>query len=247
MQALGAVLPALRTRVVRPPSGARTLSHDPGRYFAPGSDLGAQLLSALDPRVADGMYAAWRRAAPAVPALLRDLQAMRVTATPFGATAPLKAVQDERGRVVRQTDWPLTGGALTAMRVVFDTAGRVPVSAEFQHVETGASVQVSENLPAEKTFPLGPGRISLMTRSAQDHDLSWLKPAPGGLAGARCDGPADVGAARTDAVRLPAGRRRPGPCGRPQRRAAGTVPGSRRAPADQARRLRGDLALHGRQ
>ncbi|MGW5275203.1 putative baseplate assembly protein [Streptomyces sp. NPDC004044] len=178
MQALGAVLPALRTRVVRPPSGARTLSHDPGRYFAPGSDLGAQLLSALDPRVADGMYAAWRRAAPAVPALLRDLQAMRVTATPFGATAPLKPVQDERGRVVRQTDWPLTGGALTTMRVVFDTAGRVPVSAEFQHIETGASVQVSENLPAEKTFPLGPGRISLMTRSAQDHDLSWLSRRP---------------------------------------------------------------------
>ncbi|WSA79741.1 putative baseplate assembly protein [Streptomyces sp. NBC_01799] len=178
MQALGAVLPALRTRVVRPPSGARTLSHDPGRYFAPDSDLGAQLLSALDPRVADGMYAAWRRAAPAVPALLRDLQAMRVTATPFGATAPLKPVQDERGRVVRQTDWPLTGGALTTMRVVFDTAGRVPVSAEFQHIETGASVQVSENLPAEKTFPLGPGRISLMTRSAQDHDLSWLSRRP---------------------------------------------------------------------
>ncbi|MET8511270.1 putative baseplate assembly protein [Streptomyces sp. NPDC005077] len=178
MQALGAVLPALRTRVVRPPSGARTLSHDPGRYFAPGSDLGAQLLSALDPRVADGMYAAWRRAAPAVRAVLRDLQAMRVTATPFGATAPLKPVQDERGRVVRQTDWPLTGGALTSMRVVFDTAGRVPVSAEFQHIETGASMQVSENLPAEKTFPLGPGRISLMTRSAQDHDLSWLSRRP---------------------------------------------------------------------
>ncbi|MET7617793.1 putative baseplate assembly protein [Streptomyces sp. NPDC005408] len=178
MRALGAVLPALRTRVVRPPSGARTLSHDPGRYFAPGSDLGAQLLSALDPRVADGMYAAWRRAAPAAPALLRDLQAMRVTAAPFGATAPLKPVQDERGRVVRQTDWPLTGGALTTMRVVFDTAGRVPVSAEFQHIETGASVQVSENLPAEKTFPLGPGQISLMTRSAQDHDLSWLSRRP---------------------------------------------------------------------
>nr|WTB34355.1 putative baseplate assembly protein [Streptomyces sp. NBC_00830] len=178
MRALGAVLPALRTRVVRPPSGARTLSHDPNRYFAPGSDLGAQLLSALDPRVADGMYAAWRRAAPATPALLRELQAMRVTAAPFGATAPLKPVQDERGRVVRQTDWPLTGGALTTMRVVFDTAGRVPVSAEFQHIETGASVQVSENLPVEKTFPLGPGQISLMTRSAQDHDLSWLSRRP---------------------------------------------------------------------
>ncbi|MFI1393610.1 putative baseplate assembly protein [Streptomyces sp. NPDC020681] len=178
MRALGAVLPALRTRVVRPPSGARVLSHDPGRYFAPGSDLGAQLLSALDPRVSDGMYAAWRQSAPAVPALLRELQAMRVTAAPFGSTAPLKPVQDERGRVVRQSDWPLGGSSLTTMRVVFDPAGRVPVRAEFQHIETGLSVQVSENLPSEKTFPLGPGQVALMTRAAQDHDLSWLSRRP---------------------------------------------------------------------
>lgn len=178
MVALGAVLPALRTRVVRPPSGARTLSHDPGRYFAAGSDLGAQLLSALDPRGADGMYAAWRQAAPAVPALLRELQAMRVTAAPFGATAPLKPVQDDRGRVVRQTDWPLSGSALTAMRVVYDTAGRVPVRAEFQHIETGSSVQRSENLPAETSFGLGPGRVVLQTRVGQDHDLSWLTRRP---------------------------------------------------------------------
>ena len=178
MRALGAVLPALRTRVVRPPSGARMLSHDPGRYFAPGSDLGAQLLGALDPRVADGMYAAWRRAAPTQPALLRELQALRVTAAPFGATAPLKPVQDERGRVIRQTDWPLSGSALTTMRVVYDTAGRVPVRAEFQHIETGSSVQRSENLPAETTFGLGPGRVALQTRTGQDHDLSWLTRRP---------------------------------------------------------------------
>ncbi|MFF3244625.1 putative baseplate assembly protein [Streptomyces sp. NPDC002870] len=178
MRALGALLPALRTRVVRPPSGARTLSHDPGRYFASGSDLGAQLLSALDPRGADGMYTAWRQAAPAVPALLRELQAMRVTAAPFGATAPLKPVQDDRGRVVRQTDWPLSGSALTTMRVVYDTAGRVPVRAEFQHIETGSSVQRSENLPAETSFGLGPGRVLLQTRVGQDHDLSWLTRRP---------------------------------------------------------------------
>ncbi|MGW7368331.1 putative baseplate assembly protein [Streptomyces sp. NPDC054841] len=189
MRALGAVLPALRTRVVKPPSG--TVPHTASSLFAPGSDLGAQLLSALDPRVADGMYAAWRGAAPAVPALLRELQAMRVTAAPFGATAPLKPVQDERGRVIRQTDWPLGGSALTTMRVVYDTAGRMPVRAEFQHIETGTSVQTSENLPAEKTFRLGPGQVSLQTlpqpsaggtpislRSGQDHDLSWLTRRP---------------------------------------------------------------------
>ncbi|MFJ5110533.1 putative baseplate assembly protein [Streptomyces sp. NPDC088551] len=178
MRALGAVLPALRSRVVTPRSGARALPHDPARLLAPGSDLAARLLSALDPRVADGMYTAWRHAAPAVPALLRELQAMRVTGAPFGATAPLKPVQDERGRVIRQTDWPLGGSSLTTMRIVYDAAGRVPVRAEFQHRETGSSVQRSENLPAEITFDLAPGRVSLLTRTAQDRDLSWLSRRP---------------------------------------------------------------------
>ncbi|MEU1784620.1 putative baseplate assembly protein [Streptomyces sparsogenes] len=185
VRALAAVLPALRTRVVRPPSGARSrAAHDPRRLFAPGSDLAAGLLSALDPRVADGMYAAWRRAVPPKPTaaptapLLRELLAMRVTAAPFGATAPLKPVQDERGRVIRQTDWPLTGGELTSVRIVFDTAGKLPVKAEFQHIETGTSWQRTENLPNTVTFPLGPGQVRLSTRVGQDHDLSWLRSRP---------------------------------------------------------------------
>jgi predicted phage baseplate assembly protein len=175
LRALGAVLPALRTRDVRPGAGLRRAA---GRLPVAGSELGAQLLGALDPRVADGMYAAWRQSAPTAPALLRELQAMRFTGAPFGATAPLRPVQDDRGRVIRQADWPLTGAALTTMRVVYDPAGRVPVRAEFQHTETGSSVQVSENLPSEKSFDLGPGRITLRTRAAQDHDLSWLSRRP---------------------------------------------------------------------
>ncbi|MER8157825.1 putative baseplate assembly protein [Streptomyces sp. NPDC094472] len=182
VRALGAVLPALRTRVVRPPSGARSAAaHDPRRLFGPGSDLAAGLLSALDPRVADGMYAAWRRAATAPPGtvpLLREVLAMRVTAAPFGAMAPLKPVQDDRGRVIRQTDWPLTGGELTAVRIVYDTAGKVPVKAEFQHIETGTSWQRTENLPQSAEFDLGPGKVQLSTRLGQDHDLGWLRSRP---------------------------------------------------------------------
>ncbi|GGU83377.1 hypothetical protein GCM10010211_56710 [Streptomyces albospinus] len=182
LTALAAVLPALRTRVVRPPSGARAVARDPERVFDGSSDLGAQLLAALDPRVADGLYPAWRQAvtpgkAPDLP-LLRALLAMRVTAAPFGATAPLKPVQDEHGRVVRTADWPLTGAALTSMRVVYDTAGKVPVRAEFQHIETGTSAQRAENLPGETTFELGPGRVELHTRAGQNHDLSWLGRRP---------------------------------------------------------------------
>ncbi|MEU0369578.1 putative baseplate assembly protein [Streptomyces sp. NPDC006283] len=176
LMALGDVLPALRTRDVRPGAGARSGGAHPAS--APGSDLAAQLLSALDPRVADGLYPAWRQAAPAPQPLLHELLAMRVRAAPFGSTAPLRPVQDARGRVIRQTDWPLTGAALTSMRVVYDPAGRVPIRAEFQHTETGSSVQLSENLPSEKSFDLGPGRITLRTRSGQDHDLSWLSRRP---------------------------------------------------------------------
>ncbi|MFI9047835.1 putative baseplate assembly protein [Streptomyces sp. NPDC053427] len=175
LRALDAVLPALRTRVVRPPAGARGAA---GRGFAPGTDLTARLLSALDPRLADGMYGAWRRAAPSAPAALRALLAMRVTAAPFGATAPLKPVQDEKGRVIRQSDWPLTGAALTSMRIVFDTAGKVPVKAEFEHIETGTTVQHTVNLPSDEPFTLGPGRVELSTRTGQDHDLSWLGRRP---------------------------------------------------------------------
>ncbi|WP_046495229.1 putative baseplate assembly protein [Streptomyces odonnellii] len=189
MRALGAVLPALRARTAGPPPGSRARAYDPGALFASGSDLGAQMLAALDPRVADGLYAAWRgatapgtagtAAAPApAPGLLRELQTLRVTAAPFGATAPLKPVQDERGRVIRQTDWPLNGSSLTTMRVVYDAAGRVPVRAEFQHTELGSSAQRSKNLPAETSFELPPGRVTLMTRSAQDRDLSWLARRP---------------------------------------------------------------------
>ncbi|GAU64938.1 peptidoglycan-binding lysin domain protein [Streptomyces sp. NBRC 110611] len=178
LRALGSVLPALRGSVVRTSSGSPASSRHPGRLSPSGSDLAARLLSALDPRLADGLYAAWRRAAPEVPSALRALLAMRVTAAPFGATAPLKPVQDEKGQVIRQTDWPLTGGELTSVRIVYDTAGKVPVRAEFEHIETGTTVQHRVNLPADEAFGLGPGRVELSTRTGQDHDLSWLGRRP---------------------------------------------------------------------
>lgn len=105
---------------------------------------------------------------------------MRVTAAPFGATAPLKPVQDDRGRVIRTADWPLTGAVLASMRVVYDTSGRTPVRAEFQYVEGSSSDQRAENLPVAQplTFPLGSGQVELSVRSGQDRDLNWLNRRP---------------------------------------------------------------------
>ncbi|MEU5365649.1 putative baseplate assembly protein [Streptomyces sp. NPDC005925] len=173
LRALAALLPALRGSA---PAPARPRRTGPGPGTAPDA---ARLLSALDPGLGD-LYPAWRTAtAPGAP-LLRDLLAMRVTAAPFGATAPLKPVQDDRGRVIRTADWPLTGAVLASVRVVFDTAGRAPVRAEFQYVEGNSSDQRAENLPLARpvAFTLGPGRVDLSVRSGQDRDLSWLNRRP---------------------------------------------------------------------
>ncbi|ELS51363.1 hypothetical protein STVIR_7664 [Streptomyces viridochromogenes Tue57] len=167
LEALGAVLPALRASAPAPRGGS-----GPRR---PGSDT-ARLLSALNPGLGT-LYPAWRTAAaPGAPQLLRELLAMRVTAVPFGAMAPLKPVQDDRGRVIRTADWPLTGAVLASMRVVYDTSGRTPVRAEFQYVEGSSSDQRAENLPVTQPvrFPLGTGQAELSVRSGQDRDLSWL-------------------------------------------------------------------------
>ncbi|MGW4045211.1 putative baseplate assembly protein [Streptomyces sp. NPDC004721] len=171
LQALSSVLPALRSDAPAHRTGSRTRR--------PGSDT-ARLLSALDPGLGS-LYPAWRSAAaPGTPRLLRELLAMRVTAAPFGVTAPLKPVQDDRGRVIRTADWPLTGAVLASMRVVYDPAGRTPARAEFQYVEGGSSDQRAENLPVAQpiSFTLGPGRVDLSTRAPQDRELSWLNRRP---------------------------------------------------------------------
>ncbi|MDG9700687.1 putative baseplate assembly protein [Streptomyces sp. DH37] len=181
---LGALLPALRAGGAggaRRPPAAGAVPPDPARLFGPDSGLGARLAAALDPALSGELHTAWRRAVPAVPPaspVLTDLLAMRVTAAPFGSTAPLKPVQDERGRVVRQSDWPLTGNALTTVRVVFDTAGKVPVRAEFVHAEATGSVQRTENLPVDVRFAFGPGEVGLSTRTGQDSDPSRLRRRP---------------------------------------------------------------------
>ena len=244
-----AVLPALRSRVVRPPSrrprpAARSRPALGAR--APTSALGCS------PRSIRGSPTGSTRRGGGpprpCPPLLRELQAMRVTAAPFGATAPLKPVQDDRGRVIRQADWPLTGAALTTMRVVYDTAGRVPVRAEFQHIETGSSVQRAENLPARDDLRpgAGPGRADDPLRPGPRSELA--EPAPRRLPGARRHRPAAVRAARADAVRVPARRGRAGsmsPCTTASRSNWRLAPGDHEQITHGG--LRGERAVHGRQ
>ncbi|MGW1748625.1 putative baseplate assembly protein [Streptomyces sp. NPDC002092] len=163
--ALAAVLPALRAQPPASPTG--------NGAQLPGTDT-ARLLRALNPSLGS-LYPAWRKAAaPGSPQLLRALLAMRITAAPFGSTAPLKPVQDDKGRVIRSADWPLTGAVLTGMRVVYDTAGKEPVRAEFQYVEGNSSDQRAVTLPLAQqvNFGLGPGHVDLSSGSGQEPAVS---------------------------------------------------------------------------
>ncbi|TDC24609.1 putative baseplate assembly protein [Streptomyces sp. 8K308] len=171
VRGLGPLLAALRVTPNRPPVGAPRPPRDPGRVYAPGSDLGAQLLAALDPRLRDGLYAAWRTVDLTAPLALHELQAMRQTATPFGATAPLKPVYDAQGRVIRYEDWPLTGSKLTSLRVGYDGDGTAPRRVELSYTEAGGSVRTAFSLPSDDgTHDFGPGSVRITTHEPAEDD-----------------------------------------------------------------------------
>jgi predicted phage baseplate assembly protein len=104
---------------------------------------------------------------------LTALFALRVTDSPFGATAPLQPVRDDEGRVINLTDWPLPGATLSTTRIVLDTAGRAALRAELIVARPEGTVQHAENLPTEATtINLGDGQITL-TGTAEATTVDW--------------------------------------------------------------------------
>ncbi|OLB77373.1 MAG: putative baseplate assembly protein [Actinobacteria bacterium 13_2_20CM_2_71_6] len=132
LRALSAVLGPLRRPPSRPPASARDLQRDPGQLFAPDSDFLPQLLAAVDPRLRDGLYTAWHQVDVTRPLALRGLQALGVVAVPFGATAPLKP-DLLQGRLVGQTEWPLTGSQQLDMVIRYHAD--TPDSGRFHYAE----------------------------------------------------------------------------------------------------------------
>lgn len=160
--ALGAVLPALRRPPGSPPANAAALATDPAQLFAPGSAAGPQLLTALDPRLRGTLYQAWRRTDITRPMAVRELQALRVTANPFGATAPQQPAFDSRGTVTGRAEWPLAGDRLLEVRVFFDDDWR-PRRVAFTFTAPDGSWPLNADLPVRQPagFTLGPGNVTI--------------------------------------------------------------------------------------
>jgi predicted phage baseplate assembly protein len=160
--ALGAVLPALRRQPGSPPASAGALATDPARRFAPGSAAGPQLLTALDPRLGGLLYQAWRQTDITQPPAVREVQALRVTANPFGATAPQQPAYDAQGRVTGRAEWPLAGSQLLGTRVQFDDDWRAQAVA-FTFTSADGSWRLNVDLTDGQAadLALGPGQVRI--------------------------------------------------------------------------------------
>jgi predicted phage baseplate assembly protein len=168
---LGALLGALRTSAARSPGSARQLRRDIGELYGPGSDLAAQLLSALDPRINDGLYTAWRQVDLTAPLALQELLAMRQVATPFGATAPLQTIT-ETDKPVRHVEWDLVAPQILTATVFYDAAkdpGPGPDAEEPKDTPSSAELTFDlganawkdtiDDLTEDGELDFGPGRV----------------------------------------------------------------------------------------
>jgi predicted phage baseplate assembly protein len=123
----GATIPSAFVAVVPPPFVAAVdlvgpLSKPPAAHppnsvhlqrsipstFAEQTDTTLGLLKTLRPEVGTQLYTALRNATVTPPAG-GEVHAFRVQAAPFGSTAPLKPIIDDKGVVIGTEEWPLVG------------------------------------------------------------------------------------------------------------------------------------------
>jgi predicted phage baseplate assembly protein len=158
--ALAAVVPALRRPPGRPPASAAAAATGPAQLFAPGSAAGPQLLTALDPRLRGTLYQAWRQTDITQSPAVQEVQALRVTANPFGATAPQQPTYDAQGRVTGRAEWPLAETQLLDTRVQFDHDWRAQ-AVLFTFTSADGSWRLNADLAASQELALGPGRVQI--------------------------------------------------------------------------------------
>ena len=108
LQQLGKVVEALRLPPSQQPPSRYQLGRDPARTYAATADLGPQLLAEFAPALRGPLFTAYANAPVAGirPETEFGIEALRVSAVPFGATAPLEFVYGENGDVSRR-EWLL--------------------------------------------------------------------------------------------------------------------------------------------
>ena len=220
---LATIIGSLHRPPSSPPASSAALARDPAKLYAPGSDTGPRLLAALDPAIANQLYQAWGATDITQPQAAQEVQGLRVTASPFGATAPLQPQFDnDTGQLTGYTEWPLLVSIYPSVTVDYDTAGTALGSAAITLTSYPQRL-VSQDLAAGHTSldqDLGPGHvritvtdasvtppastIRLQRRHRQSHgdhcgprSFRALSTSPCGMAATRCQLSLAAGLART--------------------------------------------------
>jgi hypothetical protein len=90
------------------PADPARLPRSIANTFSQQADMIPAVIQALKPQAGSQLYTALKNATVA-PEPGGELHAFRVRATPFGSTAPLKPVTDDKGVVIGTEEWPLVG------------------------------------------------------------------------------------------------------------------------------------------
>jgi len=104
-----------------PPANASRLGLSPKDTFSCESDIAPQLLASLKPRLADNLYTAWQNTPVTRKSDLQSTQALRVKASPFGASAPQKPLYDDRGRLQGSEEWAIAGTKKISVSLMFNS------------------------------------------------------------------------------------------------------------------------------
>lgn len=103
---LSSVVSALRKQPSQPPPSRFQLPRAAARTYDPAADLGPRLLSQMDHKLGDTLYTAYANASVTQVSDPCDVEALRVTAAPFGHNAPLDLVYKENVLTDRK-EWHL--------------------------------------------------------------------------------------------------------------------------------------------
>ena len=145
--------------------------------------MAPRLLATLDPRIRDTLYPAWNKVDVTQPPAVQQVQALRVVANPFGATAPLQPVFDAQGKVVGHVEWPLAGNQVLDLQVQYDSGWTVPQRAVFSLTSADASWPATADLTAAETIDLdfGPAHVHIVVTPSIIISLAAAPAPPPGV------------------------------------------------------------------
>jgi predicted phage baseplate assembly protein len=163
---LAALLGSLRRPPSRPPASPAAMARNPAQLYAPGSDVGPRLLATLDPRIRDTLYPAWGKVDITQPAAVQQVQALRIAANPFGATAPLQPVFDAQGKVIGHVEWPLADNQVLDVQLQYDSGWTAPTQAMLSLTSPSgswpATVDLATATPETIDLDLGPAHVHIV-------------------------------------------------------------------------------------